>query len=125
MHCHDAGAKAGELPLARRRRVQRRDVADDPAGHTAGTDGGAEMLSSATGTRAGNPPNADQPRGYLRRTINRFSADNCWSRWKTYALIRTGKLTAERIGGRLYISDQAAKAFDAAAASGALANAGK
>jgi hypothetical protein len=83
-----------------------------------------------SGATAGNPSQAPkpsrkatQPRGQARRTINRYSADNDWSRWKTYALIREGKLKAERIGGRLYISDEAAKAFDTAAANGELANA--
>jgi hypothetical protein len=70
-------------------------------------------------------PIASESRGQSRRTINRYSADNDWSRWKTYALIRDGKLKAERIGGRLYITAESAKAFDDAANSGMLANAGK
>jgi hypothetical protein len=57
-------------------------------------------------------PSRSRPRGLRGKSINTFSADHDWSRWKTYQLIRDGKLRAVRCGGRLTILSADEEAFE-------------
>ena len=82
----------------------------DPVLHALGSVAAYQAAGSEPGAQSPGPA---RPRGLRGKNINTFSADHDWSRWKTYQLIRDGKLRAVRCGGRLTILAADEAAFEA------------